>query len=158
MTEDARPVDADLRRAARVLVTTSRALVGISLRSLAASPVEVTLAQHRLLVLLASRGPQTIGALRAQLGVDQSNASRLVDRLQRLGLVERRSAPADGRSVEVVLGPSGRSVLDAVTAAREREISTLLDDLTATERRAVTRGLVAFNRVAGEIDDAHWPG
>ena len=143
---------------ARALVTTSRALVGVSLRSLAASPVEVTLPQHRALVLLASRGARTIGAIATELGVDQSNASRLVDRLVRLGLVERRPSAADGRAVEVVVVAAGRRVLDAVTSARHEEIAGLLEELTPAERRALVRGVVAFNRVAGEVEEAHWTG
>lgn len=143
-------------RATDALLTASRALVGVSLRALAASPVEVTLLQHRLLVLVASRGPQTIGSLAGQLGVDQSNASRRVDRLQRLGLVVRRPAAHDGRAVEVVLDAMGHEVLDAVTAARRTELASYLSELTVTERRAVARGLQAFNRVAGEPADEDW--
>ena len=156
MRQSVRTPEIDLT--ARALVTTSRALVGVSLRSLAASPVEVTLPQHRALVLLASRGARTIGAIAAELGVDQSNASRLVDRLVRLGLVERRPSAADGRAVEVVVVAAGRRVLDAVTRARHEEIAGLLEELTPAERRALVRGVVAFNRVAGEVEEAHWTG
>nr|WP_269810445.1 MarR family transcriptional regulator [Kineosporia rhizophila] len=151
------PTPGEHARATDALLTASRALIGISLRSLTASPVDITLAQHRLLVLLAARGGQTISALSGELGVDQSNASRLVDRLQRIGLIERRPCAWDRRAVEVALLPAGREVLDAVTVARRQEIAALVADLTPTERRAIARGVVAFNRVAGEVDDADWP-
>lgn len=116
----------------------------------------MTLSQHRLLVVLAAQGDQPIGVLGAEHGLNQSNASRLVDRLQRLDLVERRPSAADGRSVTVRLRPARRAVLDAVTASRRREIAMLLAELTPTERRAAVRGLVAFNRVAGEPGDEDW--
>ena len=67
------------------LLTASRALVGIAIRSIAAAPVEVTVAQHRLLVLLAAHGPQSVGEIAEHLGVNPSNASRHGDRLQRWG-------------------------------------------------------------------------
>lgn len=154
--DDSSPDNDHLRRAARALVTTSRALVGVSLRSLAAAPVEVTLAQHRVLVLLASRGSHTVGQVAREIGVDQSNASRILDRLERLDLVERSRSRTDGREVAASLLPRGREVVDAVSKAREQELATLLTELTTSERRAVTRGLTAFNRVAGELDETAW--
>lgn len=154
MTSTPRP--AGLELATDTFVTTSRAMIGISLRSLSASPVEVTLSQHRLLVLLAAGGGRTIGSLGTGLGIDQSNASRLVDRLVRLGLVLRERSATDGRAVVAVLTPGGRAVLDAVTASRRRELAGLLADLTPAERRAAVRGLSAFNRVADEPGDADW--
>lgn len=149
-----RPDGFDL--ATDAFLTASRAMIGVSLRSLRAAPVEVTLTQHRLLVLLAAGGEQTIGALAAKLGVNQSNASRLVDRLARLGLVDRRPSTDDRRAVVVGLRPEGRAVLDAVTERRRRDLAELLTELTPTERRAAVRGLVAFNRVAGEPADDDW--
>src|SRR3954471_24051863 len=74
---------------ADAFITVSRALVGIAVRSVNAAPVEVTLTQHRLLVLLATGGDQTVKALAEQLQVNASNASRLCDRLQKLDLVAR---------------------------------------------------------------------
>lgn len=142
--------------AAEAFLTASRALVGISVRSLGASPVEVTLPQHRLLVLVAAGGEQTIGSLAEQLGINQSNASRLVDRLQRLGLVERRRSPSDGRAVTVTLGREGRAVLDAVTHHRRGEIEALLAAMSAAERRAAVVGMTAFNLAARERADADW--
>ena len=148
----------DLERTTDAFLTASRAMIGISLRSLSASTIDVTLPQHRLMVLLAAHGPQSVGALAARLGTNQSSTTRLIDRLGRLGLVTRQPSSTDGRSVIVVLEPSGRAVLDAVTASRRRELAELLDQMTPTERRASVRGLVAFNRIAGEPDDAAWPG
>lgn len=146
----------DLAIVTDAFLTASRAMIGVSLRSLSASPVEVTLTQHRVLVLLAASGGQTVGALAATLDVNQSNASRLVDRLDRLGLVDRQPSAADGRAVLVTLRPEGRAVLDAVTASRREALAELLENLTLTERRAAARGLMAFNRVAGEPSDSDW--
>jgi hypothetical protein len=44
-------------------LTASRALVGISARSLAAIESDVTLPQYRALVVLAERGEQTVSSL-----------------------------------------------------------------------------------------------
>src|SRR4051794_34483985 len=52
VTRSARSTD-DL---AEAFLTASRVLVGLAVHSLAASPVDITLAQHRVLVMLASHG------------------------------------------------------------------------------------------------------
>ena len=70
-------------------MTATRALVGVALRSLSAAPVPITLPQHRVLLLLATHGDQTIGQLADELGIDQSNASRICDR------VDSMAAPPD---------------------------------------------------------------
>jgi hypothetical protein len=79
--DDLRPeVDGHLVEA---FLTASRVLVAVAARSLAAGNAEITLAQHRALVVLASRGAQRIADLAKLLGVNSSNATRNCDRLQR---------------------------------------------------------------------------
>jgi DNA-binding MarR family transcriptional regulator len=133
------------------LLTASRAFVGIALRSVATAPVEITVPQHRLLVLLATRGPQKIGGLAALLGVNQSNASRQVDRLQRLGLTARRGSPTDRRVVEVELTEDGAGVVEAVTQSRREELRTVLERMEPVDPDAVAAALRAFNAAADEV-------
>src|SRR3954447_594042 len=97
------PATKDLDELADTFVTASRALVGIAIRSIEAAPVAVTVVQHRVLVLLAADGPQAIGSLAQQLGVNPSNATRICDRLQRLELVHRTRPAHDGRAVHVTI-------------------------------------------------------
>jgi len=138
------------------LLTTSRALVGIAIRSISAAPVEVTVAQHRLLVLLAAHGPQSVGEIAEHLGVNPSNASRHGDRLQRLGLVHRSRSPEDGRVVQIALTKAGRELLDAVTQRRREELANVAELLPATENHAVTAALRQLNAAMHEASDADW--
>ena len=138
------------------LLTTSRALVGIAIRSIDGAPVEVTVAQHRLLVLLAAHGPQNVGEIAEHLGVNPSNASRHGGRLQRLGLVHRRRSTEDGRVVQIALTRAGRELLDAVTQRRREELAQLADLLPPTERAAVTAALRQLNAMMHEVRDADW--
>ena len=114
------------------LLTTSRALVGIAIRSINAAPVDVTVAQHRLLVLLASHGPQSVSEIAGYLGVNPSNASRHGDRLQRLGLVQRSRSAEDGRVVPITLTTTGRQLLDSVTRRRREELTNLAELISPT--------------------------
>ena len=90
----------------------SRALVAIAARSLAVAPADVTLAQYRLLVLLASRGPQIPSAIAADLGAAPSSVTRLCDRLVAKGLIARRASTDSRREVMLSISPRGRQVVD----------------------------------------------
>jgi DNA-binding MarR family transcriptional regulator len=142
---------------ADAFVTASRALIGLAVRSIDEAPVEVTVAQHRVLVLLSARGDLTIGDIADGLGVNPSNATRFCDRLQRLGLITRARSPRDGRVVQVGLTDGGRGLVRSVTERRRREVERVLGRLTPSETRSVIQALRAFNRAAGELEDRDWP-
>ncbi len=134
----------------------SRALVAIAARSLAAAADEVTLTQYRSLVVLASRGPQSIAALAEAVAVTPPTASRLTERLVRKGLVRRTVDPHDRRAVRLQLSRSGRSLVDAVTERRREEIARLLDAVSADEQQAMVSALRGLAAAAGETPDQEW--
>jgi DNA-binding MarR family transcriptional regulator len=141
---------------ADVFVTASRALIGLAIRSVDEAPMEVTVAQHRVLVLLSARGDLTIGDVADGLGVNRSNATRFCDRLQRLGLVQRARSPQDGRVVHVLLTADGRALVRSVTERRRREVEKVLGRLTTGQVRSVVDAMRAFNQAAGELEDRDW--
>ena len=127
------------------VLTASRVLVAIAARSLADAGEQVTLTQYRALVVLASRGPQSVAALAEAVAVTPPTASRLADRLVRKSLVRRRADRHDRRQVRVGLTEAGRSLIDAVTARRREEITLCLqpfspDDQRRGRRRAAPPG------------------
>ena len=151
LTSDPATVDA-----AEAFITASRALVGIAIRSINAAPIEITLPQHRVMVLLAADGPQSIGQLAEQLSIDQSNASRLCDRLQRLHLIARQRSLVDGRAIDVHLTSSGTKLLKAVNTFRHREVQRVLSSMPTREVEAAVQGLSAFSRAARETTEQDW--
>src|SRR5690606_6821472 len=140
----------DLDQLAAAFVTASRALIGIAIRSVQAAPVEVTVPQHRVLVLLASKGTQSVGTIAQQLGVNPSNATRVCDRLQRLGLIVRSRSARDGRAVEVSITADGQSLVETVNAHRVAEVSRLLQDMPPDLRPAALTAMREFSRAAEE--------
>jgi DNA-binding MarR family transcriptional regulator len=132
------------------LVSASRVLTGIAVRSIAQAVPDVTVPQHRLLVLLASRGPQTVNAIAAELGVNQSNASRQCDRLRKRHLVERESSLADGRAVLTSVTDAGLHVLDRVMEERRRQVRRVVETMTAAEVDLVATALDRFSTAADE--------
>src|SRR3954469_13313754 len=75
----------------------SRVLVSVVALSIAEVEDVVTLPQLRVLVMIASHGPQNLGSGAATLGVHPSNATRLCERLVVAGLVDRADDPQDRR-------------------------------------------------------------
>jgi DNA-binding MarR family transcriptional regulator len=147
---------ADVADVADVFVTASRALLGLAVRSIGEAPVDITVPQHRVLVLLSARGDLTIGDIAEGLGVNPSNATRFCDRLQRLGLLTRARSPRDGRVVHVVLTSAGCELVRGVSERRRREVEKVLSRLPDEEVPGVAAPLRAFNEAAGELEERDW--
>lgn len=131
----------------------SRALVGISARSLAGIE-EVTLPQFRALVVISERGRVTVNELADRLDIRPSTATRMCDRLVRKGLVRRGEGVSDRRETEIVLSAKGRRIVDRVTERRWRDLTVVVSRMSERQRRDAIRGLTAFAAAAGENPDA----
>jgi len=83
----------------------------------------VTPSQFRLLAALARRDSDTVRGLATALRLDGAAVTRLADRLEAKGLVQRAPDPKDGRSVRLSLSAAGTAIvplLDAEAIAHER--------------------------------------
>lgn len=138
------------------VLTASRVLVAVAARSLAGIEEDVTLAQYRTLVVLASRGPQNVVSLAGMLGVTASTATRMCDRLIRKGLIRRRAARRDRREVRLALTEAGRRIVDEVTRLRRAELAPILAAVPREEQVELIRALGHLNAAAGEVPDQDW--
>jgi DNA-binding MarR family transcriptional regulator len=86
--------------------------------------------QVHALVLLAEAGEPKISQLAAELSLDESTVTRLVDKLEVAGLAERRRSTSDRRSTSVVITAEG---LEVVTCAREHQRVLLAEVLSALD-------------------------
>jgi DNA-binding MarR family transcriptional regulator len=101
---------------------------------------QITLTQ--LMVLRRLReGPQSPGALAHALGLSPTSVTRLVDRLELRGLVERRRSIEDRRCVEIRLEPNGERLLGEVKVMRGTDIHHAVESMTGEERRRLTSAL-----------------
>lgn len=150
------PAPNDLDTVTESLLTASRALVAVAARSLAAVDESVTLPQYRVLVVLAAQGPQLMGHLSEALGVHQSTATRVCDRLVGKGLVERSSGHPSRREVQIDLTRKGRRIVHDVSAARRADIEKIVSRIPLSLRSATVEALAAFNDAAGEIPQPSW--
>lgn len=121
----------------------------------------VTGREASILVLL-SKAPgrrMRIDELSQEVIMDKSTVSRIVDRLERAGYVERLSAPHDRRAVYAAMTSEGRNALRHVTRVfRAVFEDVFLSDLDAGELALMTgllnRLYLANLRESGESDAA----
>jgi MarR family transcriptional repressor of emrRAB len=112
-----------------------------------ASPAAALVALH------GTSAGGTIDALAGRIGLSHSGAVRLVDRLVREGLVERRRG-ADQRSAALVLTPQGRRAARQVLSRRDANLQVLLGLLTDDQRIAAVELVEALLGAVGREDGA----
>ncbi len=117
---------------------------------------DVTMAQYRALVVLASRGAHGVGALAEALSIHPSTATRLCDRLERKQLIDRHVSSESRREVTVGVSLAGSTLLAAVTERRRSEIQTIVHALDAGQRERLIEAFDAFATAAGELPDDAW--
>ena len=91
----------------------------------------LSLKEHQLLAELADRpdGAIRLHELAQLLALTPSGISRLVDRLEAEGLVERITCPADRRGFHARLTDAGRTRLEAAQERHAAALQRLIGDL-----------------------------
>jgi MarR family transcriptional repressor of emrRAB len=106
-------------------------------------------AAEALVALGGEAAGGSIDALARIVGLSHSGTVRLVDRLAREGLVERRRG-ADQRSAALVLTPAGRRGARRVRPRREAEMQSIFVLLTDDQQSALRQ---VAERVLDNADD-----
>ncbi|MDT5042284.1 MAG: hypothetical protein QOE51_3269 [Actinoplanes sp.] len=100
---------------------------------------------------LVRSGPQRLCDLYAPEGITQPAMTQLVTRLEREGLAERGSDPADGRVVTVTITEAGRTVVERRRRGIADALAERLDRLPAEDRAAILAALPAMERLGDLI-------
>lgn len=136
----------DLAALAARVEALARALLTLATRASAELPGGSSPTQLRALAVAEEGGPCTLGAFAEALGLSVSSASRLVDRLVAAGTLDRRQSEANRREVTLQVTANGKRLLRRHEAARRGMFSDVLREMSATEIRALLRGLDAVQR------------
>lgn len=126
------------------LESMTRALVGISLESLDPLAGKVSITQFRLLLALDHAGALPSSQLAARLGSLASSVTRLVDRLQADGFVQRGKDESNRSIVTVQITPEGHKLVASVLRRRHRLLASTLRHMSDHDREALVRGAAAF--------------
>jgi DNA-binding MarR family transcriptional regulator len=102
---------------------------------------ELTLTQVTVLRTLLREGRQSAGRLGHAVGLSPTSVTRLVDRLERRGLVSRHRDSEDRRLVEIQLEPAGEAILSQAKLMKGSAIHRAVESMTDQERRRLTAGL-----------------
>jgi DNA-binding MarR family transcriptional regulator len=94
--------------------------------------------------------PLTTGDIARLTGLTSGSATRLVDRLERAGLVDRRPDPQDRRKSLVSLSPRRATEREAVWDEPGTAFTDALDDFTDDELAVIERYLRRTTEVGGE--------
>lgn len=139
-----------LADAVGALQAATRVLAGVALRSLDALGDSVTLAQFRMLAVLAEAGPARSARVAEALGLEPSTITRLADRLVAAGHVARGSDPGHRSVVTLTLTASGRRIVRKVETARQDELRQIIDRLAPADRVRLATAARQLVAAAGE--------
>ena len=106
----------------------------------------LTPSQYNVLRILRGAGGELpIMSIRDRMMDPEPSITRLVDRLERRGLVKRRRSGEDRRRVDCALTPPGREVVDELDGPVDERDRELMHDLTKQELTAL---IALLDRVA----------
>lgn len=116
----------------------------------AASPGTVSPSQLRALLVIEKQEGSNLRSLGEALGSRAPSVSRLCDRMEAMGLIQRDPSPTSRREVELRLTGRGRASLEECRAIRTRELTAVLERMQPTEVAALAEGLAAFHSAASQ--------
>ncbi|MFC8123983.1 MarR family winged helix-turn-helix transcriptional regulator [Streptomyces sp. NPDC057302] len=114
--------------------------------------------QLRLMYLVDRSEGLRMRTLCNRLGTAPPSVTRMCDRLQAIGFLERLPCPGNGREVTLHLTSAGQAHLQRIREHRESMLRQAIDALPQTDRRALARGLAGLHAQLTEDADEHRPG
>jgi DNA-binding MarR family transcriptional regulator len=134
------------------LAAAGEALYALVTAVIRRGPREISLTSLSTLGTLDRTGPRRVTDLALIEGVAQPSMTALVTALERSGLVERRSDPADKRVALVALTPAGAELLRSRRRATAQALEQLIAKLPAGEAAALA-AVAPVLRHLRELDD-----
>ncbi len=100
-------------------------------------PSGLSATQASALATVSRRGPLTLGDLATSEHVTPPTITRVVDKLEHAGLVERTPDPRDGRVVLVALTRAGERWVDETRSRKTAWLAERLQDLPGADVRCL---------------------
>ena len=101
------------------------------------APLEISAAQYTIISVLAKRGVDSAAQLCKDLSYDAGAMTRMIDRLEAKGLVNRRRCPEDRRLVKLELTEAGLAALPKLRECSVRVLNRLLRGFSLAEARQI---------------------
>jgi DNA-binding MarR family transcriptional regulator len=134
---------------AQLAVLVRDAITRVNRRMRQTRPVgDLTHSQISALQSLDLGGALTPRELAEAERVQPPTLTRIVSRLEELGLVARTPHPSDGRQVILALSPAGRELLEGYRRSRDEWLAQRLSELGPEERETIARAAEILARIA----------
>lgn len=124
------------------------ALMGLLDQGLLQSKFSVT--EARVIFELAQHEVADVADIRSAMHIDPAHLSRVLGRLEKAGLVERRPSQTDGRRHVVQVTGAGRDAFGVLNARSEQQAAQLLERLGAADRARLVGALEAVEQLLGD--------
>ncbi|CAN5510055.1 hypothetical protein BH10ACT11_BH10ACT11_13030 [soil metagenome] len=111
---------------------------------------ELTLSQHQVLMALDENEEMRVGELAVAAGIAAPTATRMLDRLEQDGFIERHPSANDRRAVAVSLTASGQEMLALKRDAVIDKILRVYEALEPGQREFASPVLHAMSVAIGE--------
>jgi DNA-binding MarR family transcriptional regulator len=113
-------------------------------------PLGATLQIWRVLAALREKDGRRMGDLSQTTSIEVSTLTRLVDGMEKKGLVTRRRDPEDSRAVLLHVGPAGKQLTKRIVPIAERYEKVALKGFAPKESDALK---AALRRLYANMDD-----
>jgi len=99
------------------------------------------LSDFMVLEVLLHKGPLTISAIGEKVLLASASMTSAIDRLEKRGLVQRRSCSSDRRIRLVELTDCGKAFIEEIYARHEKDLEIVAAGLCNEERKTLYEGL-----------------
>ena len=110
----------------------------------------VTAAQFKVLIIVTQYQVDTPAELCRYLGLDSGSMTRMLDRLEQKGLLDRKRSEQDRRQVRLVLTPDGQRLADMLPYIGAQALNQLAGALEPGELQTLERILKKILIAAGD--------
>ncbi len=132
-----------------VMMRSHRAIQKVAEASIART--DLCLTDFAALEALLHKGPLTITELQHKVLLASGSMTAAVDRLEKRGLLVRKSSPADRRARVVELTRGGRRLAESCFERHAHDLETLISVLTSKEKASLYAQLKKIGLRAAQI-------
>lgn len=134
-----------------VLARCHRAVGALAERSIAG--LGLCLSDFMVLEALLHKGPLTISDIQAKVLLASGSMTAAVDRLEKRGLVIRKTTPADRRARVLELTAQGRQMIERAFKEHADDLERVMSILDRSEMEGLYAGLKKLGRFAAQASE-----
>lgn len=112
----------------------------------------LSFSQVNTLMRLHFAGQADISDISQQMGITNAAASQLVERMVRLGLLDRMADPIDRRIKRLALTSEGHALAEKLVVMRRKWMEQFTNSLTSRQRETISDALQVLTEAARNME------